>query len=180
MNLKKYKKKKDKFDVKIKKTLWYIVKVLFFTTKIPYPYSFKRLLLILFRARIGSNVIIKPDVNIKYPWKLRMGNDVWIGERAWIDNLDFVIIKNNVCISQGVYLCTGNHDYKKETFDLIKKTIIIEEGSWLCAFSRIAPGVTINRNSVIGFGAVVKEDTEENYIYSGNPAKKVRERTNSY
>ena len=56
-----------------------------------FPISgFKRFLLRLFGAKIGKGVVIKPCVNIKYPWKLRIGNYVWIGENVWIDNLDTV------------------------------------------------------------------------------------------
>jgi putative colanic acid biosynthesis acetyltransferase WcaF len=37
---------------------------------------------------------------------------------VWIDNLDDVSIADNVCISQGALLLSGNHNYKKQIFDL--------------------------------------------------------------
>ena len=71
--------------------------------------------------KVGRSVIIKPRVRIKYPWFLQIGDNSWIGEDVWIDNLDSVIIKENVCISQGAMLMSGSHNYKSEKFDLITK-----------------------------------------------------------
>ena len=80
---------------------WYFTKILVFKSSFFTSYSIKRIVLKIFGAKIGKNVIIKPNVNIKYPWKLQLGDHVWIGEGAWIDNLDSVIIGDHCCISQG-------------------------------------------------------------------------------
>ena len=156
--------------------LWYLVNTILFRGYAFPLYSPKVFILHVFGACMGKNTVIKPNVNIKYPWKLKIGDNVWIGEGVWIDNLDYVTIGDNVCISQGVYLCTGSHDYRDEKFRLITKPIKIEEGAWLCAFSKIAPGVTVKRNSVVGFWSVLTDDTVENKVYVGNPAKSIRER----
>ncbi len=130
----------------------------------------------MFGAKIGNNFVIKPWVNIKYPWNLHIGNHVWIGEQAWIDNLAPVLIKNNVCISQGVLLITGNHDYKKIGFDLKISQIILEDGVWLGAGSIVGPGVTCRNNSVLCLGSVATKELSENSIYQGNPAIKIKDR----
>ena len=80
-------------------------------------------------------MVIKPSVNIKYPWRLTIGSFVWIGEGVWIDNLENVVIGDNVCISQGAMLLCGNHNYKKTTFDLIVGSITLEDGVWVGAQS---------------------------------------------
>jgi putative colanic acid biosynthesis acetyltransferase WcaF len=116
-------------------------------------------------------------VNIKYPWRLKIGNNVWIGEYVWIDNLGEVTIENNVCVSQGVMLLCGNHNYKKQSFDLMVGDIILKDGSWVGAKSIICPGVTVESHSVISVGSVVSSSTEKNFIYRGNPALKVKERS---
>ena len=97
----------------------------------------------LFGAKIGSNVTIKPGVNVKYPWKLKVGNNCWIGENVWIDNLDEVTLADNVCISQGAFLLCGNHNFKSSSFDLMLGPITIESGAWLGAKSIVCPGVTV-------------------------------------
>ena len=90
----------------LKKTLWYFTNILFFKTLLPFPSSFKVKLLKLFEAKVGNGIVMKPDVNIKYPWFLEIGDDCWIGEGVWIDNLAKVTIGNNVVLSQGAYLLT--------------------------------------------------------------------------
>ncbi|MBL4884966.1 MAG: hypothetical protein JKY95_10585, partial [Planctomycetaceae bacterium] len=79
-------------------------------------------------------------------------------ERVWIDNLAEVQIGANVCVSQGVYLCTGSHDHRKPTFDLITRPITLEDGSWICAKSILLPGVTIHTGAIVGAGCVIPKD----------------------
>ena len=91
--------------------------------------KFKRWLLRVFGATVGAGVVIKPGVKVKHPWKLRVGDNVWIGEDAWIDNLGDVDIGPNACISQGAYLCTGNHNWTDPAFGLVVKDIRIGTGA---------------------------------------------------
>src|SRR6476661_10287091 len=84
---------------RVKRLAWYVLNVAFFNSAFPFI-SFKRFLLRLFGAKVGKGVVIKPYVNIKYPWRLSIGNHVWIGERVWIDNLGLVVMHDNTCISQ--------------------------------------------------------------------------------
>src|SRR5476649_2377519 len=103
----------------LKESLWLVVSLILFRLC---PFSFsalKRAVLRAFGASIGRNVTIKPQVNITFPWKLTVGNHVWLGEECRLLNLERVIIGSNVCISQRAVLCTGSHDYKRATFDLI-------------------------------------------------------------
>ena len=142
-----------------------------------WPFSgCKKFCLRLFGAKIGKHVIIKPHVNIKYPWRLKIADHVWIGENVWIDNLEEIVIENNVCISQGAFLLCGNHNYKKESFDLLTGSITIKEGEWVGAKSTICPGVVVASHSVISVNSVVSENTEAYFIYRGNPATKIKER----
>ena len=160
----------------LKRTAWYVVGFLFFENPLPFPSFLKKGLLKLFGGEIGNSVTIKPSVKIKYPWFLKIGSNVWIGEGVWIDNLSTVEIGDNVCISQGAYLLTGNHVYKKSTFDLIVKSIVLEEGVWVGARAILCPGVRLKSHSVIAAGSVVDKDTEPYTIYKGNPAIPVRKR----
>src|SRR5688500_1251211 len=117
----------------IKRVIWYYVNaIIFHSSWIPINFIKVRLLR-LFGATVGENVTIKPLVNIKYPWYLKIGNNVWIGENVWIDNLATVRVGDNCCLSQGAMLLTGNHNYKKTTFDLMVDGIILEDGVWIGA-----------------------------------------------
>ena len=159
-----------------KRFVWYFKNIFLLKSSLPWPNSFKVFALRFFGAKVGSNVIIKPNVNIKYPWFLEIGDNVWIGEGAWIDNLDKVKIGNNVCISQGALLLCGNHNYKKETFDLIVGCITLEDGVWVGAKSVVCPGVTMKSHSILSVGSVLTIDAEVYGIYQGNPAMMVKMR----
>jgi len=160
----------------LKRALWYFVNSLFFLNPLN-PFSgMKVFLLRLFGAKIGKGVVIKQHVNIKYPWKLKMGDYVWIGEKVWIDNLDMVTIADNSSVSQGAMLLCGNHNYKKTTFDLMVGRIDIEEGCWISAKSIVCPGVVCKSHSVLMVNSVATKDLDRYSIYQGNPAVKVRVR----
>jgi putative colanic acid biosynthesis acetyltransferase WcaF len=129
-----------------------------------------------FGATIGRGVVIKPGVRIKFPWRLELGDNTWLGEAAWIDNLAPVRIGNDVCISQGAYLCTGSHDWKSEQFDLIVKPISIGAKVWIAARAIIGPGVTIGEGAVVPLGCVVTVEVPPWVIYTqtSNPLLKPR------
>jgi len=154
--------------------IWFVKNVLLVQNPLNPFSNLKVLLLKLFGAKIGKSIVLKPSINIKYPWNIEISDHSWIGDGVWLDSLEKIKIGSNVCISQGAYLCTGNHDYTKEAFDLIVKPIVIEDGVWVGAKAVICPGVTLKSHSVITAGSVVTADTEPYTIYQGNPAKPIR------
>ncbi len=160
-----------------KRALWYPINIVIFKSNWFPFYGIKRALLKLFGAKIGKSVVIKPSVNIKYPWKLKIGDNSWIGENVWIDNLSQVTIGDNCCISQGVLLLCGNHNYKSSSFDLITKPIFLENGVWIGAKSVISGGVTCYSHSILSVNSASSSDLEAYTIYRGNPAKETRKRT---
>lgn len=130
-----------------------------------------------FGASLGGNALIKPSVHVKHPWRLKVGSGLRFGERAWIDNLVQVTIGDNVRISQGAYLCTGNHDWSDPAMGMTPKPIVIEDGAWIGAFAKIGPGVTVGKEAIVTMGSVLLSDAEPRGIYQGNPAVRVRTRT---
>jgi len=154
--LSKFKKPKIYRDNITQNIIWYIVNNLFFYSFFPFS-NIKINILKLFGAKIGENVIFKEYVRIKFPKKLIIGNNVWIGSGVWIDNIEEVIIEDNCCISQDVYFCTGNHNANLETFDLIAKKIIVKKNSWIAAKCIIGPGVEIKENSFLKIGSIITQ-----------------------
>lgn len=133
-------------------------------------------LLRVFGARIGRGVTIKPAVEVKYPWHLVVGDDCWIGEHVWIDNLTTVQMENNVCVSQGAYLCTGNHDWTDPHFGLMFAPIHLGDGAWAGAKCMLTPGTVLGRGAVAAAGAVVSGAIPDFEIHAGNPAQRIKQR----
>lgn len=159
----------DREASKLKEASWYLVKVFFFLSALPYPASFKVWLLRIFGARIGERVNIKPRVNIHMPWKLEVGDDVWIGEEVFILNFEKVRIGSNVTVSQRAFLCCGNHDFREPSMPYRNAPITLEDGAWVGAASFIGPGVNVGVDTVVAAGSVVTSSLPPNGVYSGNP-----------
>lgn len=160
------------------RTLWYLINALVFNSYLFPVNSLKIILLKSFGAQIGKGCVVKPKVNIKYPWKLKIGEYCWVGERVWIDNLADVEIESNVCLSQGAMLLCGNHDFKKQTFDLMVKPIVLKQGAWIGAKATVCPDIVVNEYAVLSVGSVATTNLESNSIYQGVPAQKIKNRFN--
>jgi putative colanic acid biosynthesis acetyltransferase WcaF len=160
----------------LKRISWLIINSLFFNHSLAVFNGLKCALIRWYGGKVGQGVLIKPSVNIKYPWFLEIGDYVWIGEKVWIDNLTMVSIGDHVSISQGAFLLTGNHNYKKPTFDLMVSGIVLEKGVWIGAKATVGPGVKCKSHAVLAVGSVATKDLEAYSIYQGNPAVRVKER----
>jgi len=159
----------------VKVFLWYFTDTLIFRSGIV-PFSVVLVAILkLFGANIGRDVRVKPFVHIKYPWRLTLGDHSWLAD-CYIENLAPVIIGKNVCVSQQAMLLTGNHNFKKSTFDLLTDKIVLEDGVWIGARAVVCPGVTCKSHSVLAVNSVATKDLDAYSIYQGNPAVKVRDR----
>lgn len=159
-----------------KQVLWYFVGApLVRSYLIPFS-GLKVNILRWFGAEIGQGVRIKTGVRVKFPWRLVVKDYVWLGEDAWLDNLALITIESHCCISQGVYLCTGNHDWRDRSFALSTAPIYIEAGSWIAARAIVAAGVRVGQGAVLGLGSVATRSLEPMTIYIGNPAIAIKPR----
>ena len=155
--------------------IWQVTQIVLVSS--PFSCSALRVgVLRLFGAKIGRGVRIKPGVRVKFPWRLEIGNDCWIGEDVWFDNLAAIRLGNDCCVSQAAYLCTGSHDWRKPGFDLLARSIMLEDEVWLSARSVVGPGVTAGRGAVLGLGSIATHDLLPGYIYQGAPATPVKRR----
>ncbi len=160
----------------IKRLLWYFVNVVFFQTAL-FPFNgLKVFFLRIFGSQIGKGVVVKPSVNIKYPWLLSIGDYAWIGEKVWIDNLAQVDIGAHCCLSQGAFLLCGNHDYTKSTFDLMVKPITLKNGAWVGAKAIVVPGTVLEEGAMLAAGSLGAGLLQAFTIYQGNPALEVKKR----
>lgn len=160
----------------VTRALWHFVNALVLQNPFNPSSGSKRVALKMFGAKLGKGCIFKPGISVKSPWHLQMGDNCWIGERSWIDSLAPVKMGNNVCLSQEVYVCCGNHDWTDPAFGKQVLPVTIEDGAWVATRATLLPGVIIGTHSVVAAGAVVSKSTEPYKIYAGNPAVAVKDR----
>lgn len=122
------------------------------------PVPLRNRILRAYGASIGDGVLIRHRVRIHWPWKLTVGDGSWIGEDTWILNLEPVTIGADVCISQGVLLCTGSHLRRSPTFEFDNAPIFVEDGAWIAARATVLRGCTIGADSVVGATSLIVGD----------------------
>lgn len=122
------------------------------------PAAVRVRLLKLFGARVGEGVLIRHRVRILWPWKLSIGDNSWIGEGAWLLNLEPIDIGADVCVSQEAFLCTGGHDHRSVDFRYRNGPIVVGDGAWIGARAVVLPGVTVGARSVVGATTTVPRD----------------------
>jgi putative colanic acid biosynthesis acetyltransferase WcaF len=154
-----------------KEGAWWLVRSCLFAPWFPTPSSWKVAALRAFGAKVGQGVVIRSRVNITFPWRLEVGDHVWIGDEVLILSLAQVRIGSNVCISQRAFLCTGSHDFAKPTFDLMIRPITVGDGCWIGAQAFVGPGVVFGDSSRCFAGAVVTKEVAAGAAVGGVPAK---------
>jgi putative colanic acid biosynthesis acetyltransferase WcaF len=160
---------------KLKQILWYFTDLAIYRSRIM-PYSVILVYILrIYGAQIGKNVRIKPGIHIKFPWKLKIGNNCWLAD-CYIENLDNVVIGDHVCVSQQAMLITGSHNYRITSFDLVIKPIVLEDGVWIGARAIVCPGIKIGSHAVLTLGSIATINVESYSIYQGNPAVKKKKR----
>lgn len=145
----------DKGRPVVVQALWFAVMNLVFM-KWWCPARLRVQLLRMFGAQIGPGVLIRHRVRVLWPWKLTIGANSWVGEGAWLLNLEPIAIEHDVCVSQDALLCTGGHDHRSDNFRYRNAPIRLEAGSWVGARAVILPGVTVGARSVVPAAATVR------------------------
>ena len=143
----------DRGASRAKELAWLVVSALAVAGPVPGS-GWRAAVLRGFGAKIDSGVVLKPGVRVKFPWRLIIGANSWIGERVWIDNLAEVRIGRDACISQGAYLGTGNHDWSSAAFDLVTAPITVGDQCWVGARATVAPGTQMEDGAVLGMGSI--------------------------
>ncbi len=160
----------------LRRFAWSIVQFLLIRTSPARAMAWRRFWLRLFGANIGKLSGIRPTTRIIHPWLLTLQDYAMLGDHVTVYNLGHVTVGEHSVVSQNVHLCAGTHDYTKTSLPLIRSTITIGSGVWVCADAFIGPGVTIGDNTVIGARSVVTKNIETAVIAAGNPARVVKQR----
>lgn len=148
---------------------WGLVEWLFVTNALQISSRLRVCALRRFGADIGHRVVFRPRTRVKFPWKLAIGDDCWIGEGVWIHNQDQVTIGHDVVISQETMITTGSHAHRRD-MALITAPIVIEDGVWVTSRCMVLGGVTIGRSALVAPLSVVAGAIPAGVAVRGNPA----------
>lgn len=110
-------------------------------------------------------------------WNLSIADGVFLARGAYLDASAQITIGSRAQIGPFVKLITSTHktgSSEARAGAADSRPISIGAGAWLGADVMVLPGVTVGAGAVIAAGAVVVRDCEENWLYAGVPAKRVR------
>jgi putative colanic acid biosynthesis acetyltransferase WcaF len=149
--------------------LWGVMELLFISNPWQISSSLRVRILRLFGAEIGRGVVFRPRTRVRFPWKLHIGDNSWIGEGVWFHNQDHIFVGSNVVISQEVMLTTGSHRHRSD-MGLVTRPIHVHDGAWITSRSLILGGRTVGRSAIVRPMTVVDRDIPANEIYGGAEA----------
>lgn len=124
---------------------------------------------------------ILPGTIFCYPYRIRLGYNVFINRGGYITARGQISIGDNVIIGPGVVINSGMHQYQDRD-TLIRDQghkilpICIENDVWIGANVVIMPGVKIGEGSVIGAGAIVTSSIPPYSVAVGVPARVIKKR----
>jgi len=141
-------------------------------------HSVRNLLYRLFGITIGKGTHIHMWASFYEPANIRIGQDSIIGDHAFLDGREELVIGSHVSIASQVLIYNGEHDVHSEDFKPVFAPVVIEDYVFIGPRAIILPGVIIKKGAVIAAGAVVTKNVEAFEIVAGVPAKPIGERQN--
>lgn len=122
----------------------------------------------------GRDFRLAKDVQLKCTDSLTIGNNVYFASGVWLNAMGGLTIDDEVVLGPYVVISTGIHQFKDNstrfggtTFHPVK----IGKGSWLAAHVVVKAGVNIGSGVVVAGNAAVVNDTPDNVVVGGVPAK---------
>ncbi len=165
------------FRNKLGRVMWRLVWLLLYRPSPRVLHGWRRMLLRLFGARIGTNAHPYPSATIWAPWNLEMGEYSCLSDRVDCYSVDTIRLGPHATVSQYSFLCSASHDYSDPTMPLITAPIVIGKGAWVAADVFIGPGVTIGEGAVVGARSSVFKDVPPWTVVGGNPAGFINKRS---
>jgi putative colanic acid biosynthesis acetyltransferase WcaF len=130
----------------------------------------------IFGCRISGRPFVHQRARVYCPWHLSMRDRACLGDGANVYNLGAVELGERCTVAQEVYLCTGTHDFSSMALPLQTAPIWVDDDVFIGVRALILPGVRLRARSIVGAGAVVSRDVEEDAIVAGTPARVIGKR----
>jgi acetyltransferase-like isoleucine patch superfamily enzyme len=160
----------------------------------------RRVLMRALCKAVGNDLQVGPDVVLKHPETIeigdsvfigaqamiqgrfdgtcRIGNHVWIGPQAYFDARNLVL-EDYVGWGPGAKVLGSQHTGQPLELPIIAtpleiKPVVVGFGADIGTNAVILPGVRVGANAIIGAGAVVTADVPEHGVAAGVPARVLR------
>jgi acetyltransferase-like isoleucine patch superfamily enzyme len=129
-----------------------------------------------------SRVIVSTSLN-NIGDKIVIGNNVGIGEFAYLGGAGGLEIGDECIVGQYLSCHPENHNYENTAISIrhqgiSRKGITIGKNCWIGSKVTILDGVIIGNGCIIAAGSVVTKSFPENTIIGGVPAKVIKSRNN--
>lgn len=158
------------------RAVWTVAWLLLARWTPPPFHAWRRLVLRLFGARIGTGARIHASVHIWYPPHLAVGAGALLGPGVRCYNQGRIDIGAGAVISQRAHLCASSHDIGDPHFQLVLRPVRIGSRAWVAAEAFVGPGVVVGEGAVIAARAALFDPAEPWGVYRGNPARLERTR----
>lgn len=156
--------------------LWWLIQSTLFACSPQFMFGWRCWLLKVFGMKIGKSVLLRSSVKVTYPWKVTIGDHVWIGDDVVLYSLGEIVVGDHAVVSQRAYLCSASHDYTRSDFPIFENKICIGAQAWLATDVFVAPGVTIGDGAVVGARSSVFHDLPPMMVCVGSPAIPIKSR----
>lgn len=127
----------------------------------------------LFLGNIGENSRVMPPVTVVRGNSVKIGRNVVVMNNALFMAAGGITIDDEVLVAANAQLISNNHDLHDHAI-LTCKPVHLKRNCWIGAGATILPGVTVGENAVVGAGAVVTKDVDDNTVVGGNPARVIK------
>jgi acetyltransferase-like isoleucine patch superfamily enzyme len=134
--------------------------------------------------RIGAGCRFNGRIKIVGAESIVIGNNVHIGDGAFIRGNGGLTIGDNTHISRNLVLYTVNHDWtgQRLPYDDLQKAgpVLIEENVWIGMNVCITPGTQIGQGAIIGMGTTVSGVVEPMTIIVGDRNRNIGHRDEAH
>lgn len=132
-------------------------------------------------ARLGAHSMIDYQTYFRYPWKIRIGNGVWINRgcefyASMLAGNAHITIGDHSALGPRVRVLSATHNYRHLTLPDQAFSVTIGRHVWVGAGATILPGVRIGDGAVVAASSVVSHDVAPFCIVAGNPARFIKHR----
>lgn len=153
----------------------YLLNILFWILPPSHFFLLRRLVLKMANVEVGEKTSICGHGWLYGRGPLNIGNDTWLSVGViFYTHLEApIVIGSNCDIGPSVEFITGSHEVGaslRRAGKGIVKPIVVNDGCWIGAGSRILGGVSIGAGAIVASGSVVICDIPENVLVAGVPA----------